>query len=231
MNKGEYRDLFRRTMRDDIVGPDLFNDDEIDAFVQEAREQAATRHRIVRLSPVAQVPAPAIIPLLNGITEYLLSPSIFRLTRVDVAPVGLPKLSLRASTEENFNYSHIQNRSPRDGVPREYIVDEDRQLVLDKSYALAAGAVIHLQGYKRPDPLIEDDDEDMEIISKTDQTNLMYRAYSRAYLIQDSEVEHMQKSQMFDALFVKAFGAEKTADQLRLQFQYRNRTTKYGGIR
>lgn len=226
--KGDYRTSFRKQIRDEAL-PYLFSDEEADAFVQEARVQASISRKCIPLAVRdTKVGNPARVALLDGVFEYVLDPSIFRIRSLGIYdPLSGVTRQLTPSTPEQFDSWGI-NGNARTGSPSCFYVDDEGVLVLDGSYASADSREILMTGFKRADPIVDDADNDIEIKDLSVQKYLIYYALALAYEKADAETEAIAKSKHYFDRFEKTVGVIETAESVRRRFQYRNRVIKNG---
>jgi hypothetical protein len=226
--KRDYRADFRKQIRDES-DPYLFSDDEVDALIQEAREQASISSKCVDLDVRStDTSNPARIAILDSVFEYPLDPSVFRIRSLGIFdPLSGVTRQLQSSTPEQFD-SWAINANARPGSPQFYYVDDEGILVLDGSYADADSREIVMTGKKRASPLVEDDDIDTEIKNSSHRKYLIYYALALAYEKADIETEALAKSKYYFDRFEKMIGVIEKAESIRRKFQYRNRSIKNG---
>lgn len=209
MNRGELRSLFR-TKTKDLKKKYLWDDPEINSYINEAYTEAVDRGLIIydRESFTVDVEI--------GVTEYKLDPLIIRVKEAEITE----KSGVALDDPVTLN-----KKNPWDIDPQGYLIEEDGVLVL--ATPPSETAVIALTVYRYPSPM--ENDKDVPEIAEIYHTKMLSWALHLAYQKPDSDTFDANLSERYDAEFTRTFGPSKTAQQHRQRRRNSARSIKTPG--
>jgi hypothetical protein len=229
MNLGDLINVFRQRSFD-TKDPQLWSDDELAEFADDAEAEAAERARLIRDSTTE-----AICQIIVGANTaaYLLDPRILSVERAKLDSVAVPlALSSTPAMDQNMGNRPRDWRSfsgnwaggigggweDRQGTPSIAVLDaEGAGWKLTLSPRPTKADVLRLQVFRLPlQPLSTDGDNVPEIPPRLHVRLvdwMMYRAYSK----QDAETFDAGIAAKHEAIFTAAFGPKIDANTRRKQ--------------
>lgn len=222
MNLGTLRARFR-TRVDDRAEPFLWEDDEVDGFLNEAVTEVAIRTHCFRDETT---PSVCVVPLVAGQSRYPLDPRVLEVlhARVD---------DLRCDLERSMTGLFRGYRSP--GTPQEYAVELEgpqRVLVLDRPPPADPPLTqLNLVVYRTALNTMVDEGDDCELPEEW-CVPLLHGAAMIAWNTPNSDVNVASTSKLRDdaeARFTSYFGPRPSASTTRKRLRHRGPVSGSGG--
>lgn len=203
MNLGELRARFRSEEKD-AVAPYLWSDEDLNAWINDAQEEACRRALLL----VDSTTSAALAAYGAGDIGVALDPSVIYVRRATLAGNNLPMAPRVARTmdEEVPGWENAQA-----SVPRVFVPDWQTGYLRFWPPAVAAGTV-RMTVVRTPLSPMESDSDEPEIRAQ-------YHAYlldwvrARAYNTQDADTYDPKKADKSMALFVQRFGDTTPANE------------------
>ena len=202
------REALRRRVRllaQDTTLPYLWQDEDIDDWLNEAQQEAAIRARLLRATPASH-PALCEFSLTAGETAIALPEQLYEISYQEWV-IGAERRPLKLVSREWMDTTLPGWRAMPAAEP-DYLV-QDRQALEVVPPPIAAGAVL-IEGYRLPEPMELDDDEPR--IPLAHHIHLVQWALHIGYSLPDAETLNPGKSQAAEAEFARYFGARPDAD-------------------
>lgn len=202
------REALRRRVRllaQDTTLPYLWQDEDIDDWLNEAQQEAAIRARLLRATPASH-PALCEFSLTAGETAIALPEQLYEISYQEWV-IGAERRPLKLVSREWMDTTLPGWRAMPAAEP-DYLV-QDRQQLQVVPPPIADGAVL-IEGYRLPEPMDLDDDEPR--IPLAHHIHLVQWALHVGYSMPDAETFNPGKSQAAEAEFARYFGARPDAD-------------------
>ena len=202
------REALRRRVRllaQDTTLPYLWQDEDIDDWLNEAQQEAAIRARLLRATPASH-PALCEFSLTAGETAIALPEQLYEISHQEWN-AGAERRPLKLVSREWMDTTLPGWRAMPAAEP-DYLV-QDRQALEVVPPPIAAGAVL-IEGYRLPEPMVADDEEPG--IPLAHHIHLVQWALHVGYSLPDTETLNPGKSQAAEAEFTRYFGARPDAD-------------------
>ena len=202
------REALRRRVRllaQDTTLPYLWQDEDIDDWLNEAQQEAAIRARLLRATPASH-PALCEFSLTAGETAIALPEQLYEISYQEWV-IGAERRPLKLVSREWMDTTLPGWRAMPAAEP-DYLV-QDRQALEVVPPPIAAGAVL-IEGYRLPEPMVADDEEPG--IPLAHHIHLVQWALHVGYSLPDAETFNPGKSQAAEAEFARYFGARPDAD-------------------
>jgi diadenosine tetraphosphatase ApaH/serine/threonine PP2A family protein phosphatase len=202
------REALRRRVRllaQDTTLPYLWQDEDIDDWLNEAQQEAAIRARLLRATPTSH-PALCEFSLTAGETTIALPDQLYEISYQEWQSGGARR-PLKLVSREWMDTTLPGWRAMPAAEP-DYLV-QDRQALEVVPPPIADGAVL-IEGYRLPEPMELDDDEPR--IPLAHHIHLVLWALHIGYSLPDAETLNPGKSQAAEAEFTRYFGARPDAD-------------------
>ena len=202
------REALRRRVRLlalDTKRPYMWEDEDIDDWLNEAQQEAAIRARLLRATPASH-PALCEYTLAAGETALTMPDRLYEISHQEWA-AGSERRPLKLVSREWMDTTLPGWRAMPAAEP-DYLV-QDRQALEVVPPPIAAGAVL-IEGYRLPEPMQSDDEEPG--IPLAHHIHLVQWALHVGYLMPDAEMFNPGKSQAAEAEFARYFGARPDAD-------------------
>lgn len=203
-----HREALRRRVRllaTDTAAPYLWQDEDIDDWLNEAQQEAAIRARLLRATPASH-PALCEYPLAAGETAITVPDQIYEISHQEWA-AGSERRPLKLVSREWMDTTLPGWRAMPAADP-DYLV-QDRQQLEVVPPPIADGSV-RIEGYRLPEPMQADNDEPR--IPLAHHIHLVQWALHVGYSLPDAETFNPGKSQAAEAEFTRYFGARPDAD-------------------
>lgn len=203
-----HREALRRRVRllaQDTETPYLWQDEDIDDWLNEAQQEAAIRARLLRATPASH-PALCEYPLAAGETAITVPDQLYEISHQEWNAGG-ERRPLKLVSREWMDTTMPDWRSIPAGEPA-YLVQDHQQLQVVPTPA-TDGALL-IEGYRLPDPMQSDDDEPR--IPLAHHIHLVQWALHVGYSLPDAEMFNAGKSAAAEAEFTRYFGARPDAD-------------------
>ena len=202
------REALRRRVRllaQDTTRPYLWQDEDIDDWLNEAQQEATIRARLLRATPASH-PALCEFSLTAGETAIALPEQLYEISYQEWV-IGAERRPLKLVSREWMDTTLPGWRAMPAAEP-DYLV-QDRQALEVVPPPIAAGAVL-IEGYRLPEPMVADDEEPG--IPLAHHIHLVQWALHVGYSLPDAETFNPGKSQAAEAEFARYFGARPDAD-------------------
>ncbi len=203
-----HREALRRRVRllaQDTTLPYLWQDEDIDDWLNEAQQEAAIRARLLRATPASH-PALCEYTLAAGETAITVPDQLYEISHQEWA-AGSERRPLKLVSREWMDTTLPGWRAMPAADP-DYLV-QDRQQLEVVPPPIADGAVL-IEGYRLPEPMGADDEEPG--IPLAHHIHLVQWALHVGYLMPDADMFNAGKSQAAEAEFTRYFGARPDAD-------------------
>lgn len=203
-----HREALRRRVRllaQDTATPYLWQDEDIDDWLNEAQQEAAIRARLLRATPASH-PALCEYPLAAGETAITVPDQIYEISHQEWA-AGSERRPLKLVSREWMDTTLPGWRAMPAADP-DYLV-QDRQQLEVVPPPIADGSV-RIEGYRLPEPMQANNDEPR--IPLAHHIHLVQWALHVGYSLPDAETFNPGKSQAAEAEFTRYFGARPDAD-------------------
>lgn len=205
MDLVELREMFRRDVADTSDSP-LWNDSDIDEWINEAEEEACIRAKLIHERSNTSICRVAINPLLNGETRYTLNPLIIEITHASMTDSAgvvsiLDIVDWREADRVQFD-RRTHTDAPRAIIHHDTWIDLD--CIPDAAYTL------DMEVYRLPLVSMTDDTDSPEI-SANHHRHLLHWAKHRAYGIPDTDLLDMNKANDYEGRFEQYFGPRPNA--------------------
>lgn len=213
MNLADLIDAFR-TRSDDAAGTEsaqLWTDDEVTLYLNEAVNEAAERALLIRDSTT---PAVCSIAITTTDTDYALNPFILAIDRAKLASDTDP---LIRTTIDELDASYSGWETAVTGKPQGFIEDNGRIRLFPMSNKVDTLALVV---YRLPLVPLKVETDVPEIHARH-HLRLVDWALRCAYLKQDSETLDKQKAAQYEAMFEASFGKRPDANVQRKQREHR----------
>lgn len=213
MNLGDLRARYRQRTTD-VSRPYFWDDDEVDALINEAYHEAVDRGLVILDRDSFEV------EFELGVTEYQLDPRIIRVREANIiskdgVTLDRPEPMRLTDSKASYNYQQFFDLQG-------FRVDEDNMLILATPPTTVM--VIRLIVHRYPDPLVDDGDE--PVIAEFYHEKMLDWAIKRGLLKNDADTIHPVNSDKLDAEFARTFGQPKTAQQHRQRRRHAARSLK-----
>jgi hypothetical protein len=205
-----------RIRADDIAQPQLWSDDEIKLYLNDATNEAAEHALLIQDETT---PAVTQIDVTVGVSVYDLHPKIVAVDRVKLVGIrGTLKYRDRSYLDKNYPEWEYQT-----GDPSAYFIREGKLTL----YPIPTrGISLSLVTYRLPlEPLVADDD--VPEIHDRHHYRLLDWALRCAYLKRDSDVYDEKKAAEYEAFFIASFGIREDANVQRKQREKRDHVTTF----
>ena len=202
------REALRRRVRllaQDTTLPYLWQDEDIDDWLNEAQQEAAIRARLLRATPASH-PALCEFSLTAGETAIALPEQLYEISYQEWV-IGAERRPLKLVSREWMDTTLPGWRAMPAAEP-DYLV-QDRQALEVVPPPIADGSV-RIEGYRLPEPMQADNDE--PDIPLAHHIHLVQWALHVGYSMPDAETFNPGKSQAAEAEFTRYFGARPDAD-------------------
>lgn len=202
------REALRRRVRllaQDTTLPYLWQDEDIDDWLNEAQQEATIRARLLRATPASH-PAMCEYPLAASETAITVPDQLYEISHQEWTAGG-ERRPLKLVSREWMDTTLPGWRAMPAAEP-DYLV-QDRQALEVVPPPIAAGSVL-IEGYRLPEPMELDDDEPR--IPLAHHIHLVQWALHVGYSLPDAETFNPGKSQAAEAEFARYFGARPDAD-------------------
>ena len=202
------REALRRRVRllaQDTTLPYLWQDEDIDDWLNEAQQEATIRARLLRATPASH-PALCEFSLTAGETAIALPEQLYEISYQEWV-IGAERRPLKLVSREWMDTTLPGWRAMPAAEP-DYLV-HDRQALEVVPAPSTDGAVL-IEGYRLPEPMELDDDEPR--IPLAHHIHLVQWALHVGYSLPDAETLNPGKSQAAEAEFARYFGARPDAD-------------------
>lgn len=202
------RETLRRRVRllaQDTILPYLWQDEDIDDWLNEAQQEAAIRARLLRATPASH-PALCEYPLAAGETAITVPDQIYEISHQEWA-AGSERRPLKLVSREWMDTTLPGWRAMPAADP-DYLV-QDRQQLEVVPPPIADGSV-RIEGYRLPEPMQADNDEPR--IPLAHHIHLVQWVLHVGYSLPDADTFNPGKSQAAEAEFSRYFGARPDAD-------------------
>lgn len=209
MNLQALRDLFR-IRADDVVEPQLWEDGEVDQYLNDAQREAAVRARLIKDSTTTAVTQIAID---TTSTDYPLHTSILSIERVKLASQEQP---LGRTTVDELDRLYPDWES-QVGMPRFFVEDNGRIRLVPKS---AQVDTMNLVVYRLPLADMKAEDDSPEI-HEMHHARMVDWALRCAYLKPDQEKYDPTLAARYEAAFTGSFGIRQDANVQRKQREHK----------
>jgi len=203
-----HREALRRRVRllaQDTATPYLWQDEDIDDWLNEAQQEAAIRARLLRATPASH-PALCEYHLAAGETAITVPDQIYEISHQEWA-AGSERRPLKLVSREWMDTTLPGWRAMPAADP-DYLV-QDRQQLEVVPPPIADGSV-RIEGYRLPEPMQANNDEPR--IPLAHHIHLVQWALHVGYSLPDAETFNPGKSQAAEAEFTRYFGARPDAD-------------------
>lgn len=202
MNRVDLRSRLRESYLDDMAQPYLWSDDLLNAFIEEAQQEAVIRSRFLS--------SRHDLPVLAGQGEYPLPDGTLDIERLRMPP--LHPLTL-TSIDELDDTGNWEGRS---GTPTHYayvsaVLGGDNTLTLYPTPTADYTAVLRLVRLPTTMALDTDSPELPEHL----HLHLLDWAAFRAYSLKDSDTNDEARAGKHQAAFTLAFGERHDADAMK----------------
>lgn len=199
---------FRVAARDTVTPGQLFADEDITDWLNDAQEQASIRARLLRDD---STPAVTRIPLNVGTHTYRLHESVYELINVRLIPAsGADPCELSVQSREWLDANIAYWRTPR--RPAEFVIQDDTSIRVVGTFS--AGDRIDIECYRTPLELMANDTDEPEI-HKSHHVHLIDWALHRAFSIPDAEAFDPDRAAKSESAFTRYFGPLPDADMRR----------------
>lgn len=202
------REALRRRVRllaQDTTLPYLWQDEDIDDWLNEAQQEATIRARLLRATPASH-PALCEYPLAASETAITVPDQLYEISHQEWTAGG-ERRPLKLVSREWMDTTLPGWRAMPAAEP-DYLV-QDRQALEVVPPPIAAGSV-RIEGYRLPEPMVADDEEPG--IPLAHHIHLVQWALHVGYSLPDAETFNPGKSQAAEAEFARYFGARPDAD-------------------
>lgn len=202
------REALRRRVRllaQDTTLPYLWQDEDIDDWLNEAQQEAAIRARLLRATPESH-PALCEFSLTAGETAITVPDQLYEISHQEWNAGG-ERRPLKLVSREWMDTTLPGWRAMPAAEP-DYLV-QDRQALEVVPAPSIDGAVL-IEGYRLPEPMDLDADEPR--IPLAHHIHLVQWALHVGYSLPDAETFNPGKSQAAEAEFTRYFGARPDAD-------------------
>lgn len=203
-----HREALRRRVRllaQDTATPYLWQDEDIDDWLNEAQQEAAIRARLLRATPQSH-PALCEFSLTAGESAVTVPDALYEISHQEWAE-GSERRPLKLVSREWMDTTLPGWRAMPAADP-DYLV-QDRQQLEVVPPPIADGSV-RIEGYRLPEPMQADNDEPR--IPLAHHIHLVQWALHVGYSLPDAETFNPGKSQAAEAEFTRYFGARPDAD-------------------
>ena len=203
-----HREALRRRVRllaQDTATPYLWQDEDIDDWLNEAQQEAAIRARLLRATPQSH-PALCEFSLTAGESAVTVPDALYEISHQEWA-AGSERRPLKLVSREWMDTTMPGWRAMPAADP-DYLV-QDRQQLEVVPPPIADGSV-RIEGYRLPEPMQADNDEPR--IPLAHHIHLVQWALHVGYLMPDADMFNPGKSQAAEAEFTRYFGARPDAD-------------------
>lgn len=203
-----HREALRRRVRLlalDTATPYLWQDEDIDDWLNEAQQEAAIRARLLRATPQSH-PALCEFSLTAGESAVTVPDALYEISHQEWAE-GSERRPLKLVSREWMDTTLPGWRAMPAADP-DYLV-QDRQQLEVVPPPIADGSV-RIEGYRLPEPMQADNDEPR--IPLAHHIHLVQWALHVGYSLPDAETLNPGKSQAAEAEFTRYFGARPDAD-------------------
>ena len=202
------REALRRRVRLlalDTTRPYLWQDEDIDDWLNEAQQEAAIRARLLRATPASR-PALCEYTLAAGEVAIAVPDQLYEISHQEWVAGG-ERRPLKLVSREWMDTTLPGWRAMPASEP-DYLV-QDRQELEVVPAPITDGAVL-LEGYRLPDPMESDDAEPG--IPLAHHIHLVQWAMHVGYSMPDAEMFNPGKSAEAEAEFTRYFGRRPDAD-------------------
>ena len=203
-----HREALRRRVRllaQDTATPYLWQDEDIDDWLNEAQQEAAIRARLLRATPQSH-PALCEFSLTAGESAVTVPDALYEISHQEWA-AGSERRPLKLVSREWMDTTLPGWRAMPAADP-DYLV-QDRQQLEVVPPPIADGSV-RIEGYRLPEPMQANNDEPR--IPLAHHIHLVQWALHVGYSLPDTETLNPDKSQAAEAEFTRYFGARPDAD-------------------
>lgn len=210
MKLAELRDLFWRDAQD-LAEPHLFDGDDVDAWLNEAEAEAATRASLLHEADNADV---CEIAVTADTAAYRLNPVILRVTRATFVPDGSIGCDTRTRQLRIVDREELDRTVPdwRERNELRAVIVQDAALRL--GCAAGPAGLIRLEAYRLPIARMEGEEDEPEIAG-AHHRQLVHWALSRGYGRPDNDLFDPKRAADEEARFERYFGPRPQADRLR----------------
>ena len=201
------REALRRRVRllaQDTTLPYLWQDEDIDDWLNEAQQEAAIRARLLRATPASH-PALCEYTMAAGETAITVPDQLYEISHQEWNAGG-ERRPLKLVSREWMDTTLPGWRASPAAEP-DYLV-QDRQALEVVPAPSTDGAVL-IEGYRLPEPMELDADEPR--IPLAHHIHLVQWALHIGYSLPDAETLNPGKSQTAEAEFTRYFGARPGA--------------------
>lgn len=206
MTVEDFITAFRSDLRD-LTIPQMWSDEDIVRYLNDAVDEAAERALLIEDSVTADCCEVVLIP---GQATYDLHPSVLRVKRATFNVKPLHISSVEAEDNQGFGWEN------REGpVPQKFIVNGQATTITFVPKPTEAGTV-KLTVYRTGlTPLTTDVDTAEPELKAVYHPRLKDWMYRCAYLKRDAETLNEAKAAEHEAMFERAFGTRPSADTQR----------------
>ncbi|NDZ11489.1 hypothetical protein C7T35_01415 [Variovorax sp. WS11] len=194
-----------RVDADDLEKPQLFADEDLARWFNEAEEEAAIRKRLLFDETTPEV---CQIAVQEGVSGYPLHPALFEITAAFLHNAE-STCATRLMPTDRVEMDRIRPDWRTDRCTPEFFIQEDTRLYLP--CIVRADYTLKLEGYRLPLEQMEDDADTPEI-GRPHHRFLVHWVLHRAYSKPDSEIFNPDKAQKALSAFEQYFGLRPDAD-------------------
>lgn len=206
---------FRR-VRQDAQAPNLWSDEEITTYVNDAVNEACERAWLIE---DRTTPSVCAINLVVSQSSYPLHDAVVKVKRVTLDGVPLRETSIEQMDRQDAFWE------TRVGKPRAYLLEGNIGIRFDRLPAVVQSAALTV--YRTPlVPLSADDQAAIPGIKTLYHLRLMPWVYRCALLKQDSELFDQSEAENQEATFTRNFGERPDANVQRKRRDQRPPVTK-----
>lgn len=206
-----------RAVRDDLLEPQNWSDEQITAYLNEAVMEACIRAKLIedRLTDDC-----CLLSLEDGAGSYSLHASVIAVKRVTLAGRALEETSVEKEDERDTFW---ENRTAN--APLRWMMDGDSRIRFVPVPLVATD--VRLTVYRTPlQPMAADGDEPE--VPAIYHKRLLPWAYFRALSKKDSEAYDQQEADRSEAAFTASFGIRPDANVVRKQRDRRPPVVRMG---
>lgn len=200
---------FRVAARDTVTPGELFSDEDITDWLNDAQEEACIRARLIREDTNTDVTR---IALTVGTHTYPLHESVYELINVRLVHAsGDEPSELSVQSREWLDANIAYWRTPR--RPAEFVIQDDTRIRVVGTFE--DGDRIDLECYRLPLEKMAGDQDEPEI-HKAHHIYLVDWALHRAFSVPDVEVFDPKRAEQAERNFTAYFGLRPDSDLRRM---------------
>lgn len=215
MNRAQIRKLARRWLDDRTSPGNLYSNDDLNEYINEAIRRAVVRGRLIVDSTT---PSITEITVIAGTARYPLNKSIIVARRFEfqASTAGARPHVLRRRSFDEVDRSDCSWRDMKSQVPHLTVQDLDQHVVTLVGIPQLDG-MLRLTVWRYPVAceLLNDDATELTIIKDDFHERLAHWVCYRALGTLDAETRNPEEESRHLGLFTEAFGPEPSAQDLR----------------